>query len=105
MCSDLIPFSEQSFELLFLLQSLFGGKSKIYQFIISHSFGFAIADSVLAICYIAASISGNLVPEFKVYTDNRFRPFRRLALITALPPLVDIRSLKPCTLFLFLLFG
>ena len=39
------------------------------------------------------------------YTDSLFLPFARLRLITFLPPLVAIRTRKPCVRFLLVLLN
>ncbi len=41
----------------------------------------------------------------KTYGTRRLRPLRLLALITFLPPLVAMRALNPCRLFLEMLLG
>lgn len=66
--------------------------------------------SILSIIYcLTPAVSPSRVPVhpwwMTHYTLRRFFPFRRLRLITALPPLLDIRALNPWVRFLFRLFG
>ena len=50
------------------------------------------------------NFANNLIP-LKYYTANLFLPLARLAVITFLPFLVFILVLKPCVLFLGVLWG